>query len=199
VSEPLSYATADEARAYMARVLARPVPAAPPRVYLIMPPALRGSSWAALRPAIAATMRGAELLEHGDVFGPEPIPVEDRVPRIAEAASAALVIPYQFRVPGAELRYLMGYSARREARALVARGLPVLVFTPSGLAAWPDVRTRSARPPHPPWLTLEVDMPGAAPRPLPTVIASMRAIGLPAPKVRRAPRPRPAEAAAPVT
>jgi hypothetical protein len=87
------------------------------------------------------------------------------------------------------VRHLLGYPAAAEARALVSAGVPVLVLTPTGLAAWPDVRARAAADPHPPYLTLELDLPDLPPRPLPTVVASMRALGLRATNTRAAPAP----------
>jgi hypothetical protein len=191
-ARPTSYATPAAARAYTARVLARPAPTGPARVYLIYSPKLRTSpgTWAALLPAITASLRGAELLEYPDLFGKSGAPpVEERVPRIIAETHGALVIPFTWRRPASPVRHLLGYPAAAEARALVSAGVPVLVLTPTGLAAWPDVRARAAADPHPPYLTLELDLPDLPPRPLPTVVASMRALGLRATNTRAAPAP----------
>jgi hypothetical protein len=186
---PPSYATRDEARAYTARVLARPPRPGPVRVYLIASPWLRKrESWPALHRAATGALHGAELLEFADVFGKGRVAVEKRVPRIAEAAHAALVLPRAVHAPDEPVRYLIGYAAAAEARELAALGVPVLVFAPGGLAAWPDVRTHAAAEPHPFWLAVELDMPALPAEPLPTVAAAFRAIGLPPP---RPPRPRP--------
>lgn len=192
MSTPPSYATADEARAYVARLAARPRPPRPAPVYLIAPSSmLKSAPWPRLRYAVGELLPGCPLLEFGDVFGGEFPGAEDRIPAIAERAAGAVVIPRT--VPGdAGLRYLIGYAARLEASALAGMGRAVLVFAPGGMLAWPDVRVRKGKPPVPAFSPFEVDLPPIPPGGvlLPTVAASYRALGLADPAPRRPPRPK---------
>ena len=193
-SPPATYATAEQARAYIAALAARPPLQAPGRVYLIHAPSLnKSAAWPKLLPAVTAKLPGAELLGFADVFGKPGtlVSLEDRIPRILAAADGALVIPRQVKADPP--RWLLGYAAAQEARALVAAGRPVLVLTRNGLAAWPDVRARPADEPHSRWLQMELDLPWQPDRPLPTLAASCRALGIPAPTPRppRATRPAP--------
>lgn len=204
---PVSYATADEARAYVMRVLSRPPAKAPASVYVIASPTLYGSpAWPAIAEALDTLLPGAGLLTFNDVFPPGAVPaevvrearaaalhppVQQRVPRIAERVRGAVVIPRKSVPPGASSpRYLLGYAASLEAAGLFALGLPVLVFAPGGMLAWPDVRAHPAVEPHPSYATVELDVPPAPPQGvlLPTVAASYRALGLPRPRPRRPPK-----------
>ena len=191
---PLSYATAAQARAYVAAVLARPVPAGrAPRVYLITAPGLvQTPGWPKLRPAITAQLPGAELLDFADVFGPKPgkVHVTDRVPQIIAGCDGALVVPRRYRRTDGAFGFLVGDAATDEAERLTAAGLPVLVLMTRGMAAWPDVRTR----PIPGARRLDLDLPAPLPagRVLPTLAASYRALGVSLPPP---PRPRPVPAA----
>jgi hypothetical protein len=213
---PVSYAAADEARAYVARVLSRPPAPAPASVYVIAVPSLpRSPAWPVIAEALGKLLPGARLLTFADVFAPAApgtVPAEgraaalapaaqERVPRIAEQARGAVVIPRKVRHPdtGAR-RYLLGYAARLEAEGLLALGLPVLVLVPGGLVAWPDVSVHAAAAPASPWVPLEIDMPEPPPEGvmLPTVAASYRALGLGRPhrwRPPRAPRPAPGKGA----
>jgi len=197
---PLSYASEAEARAYVARLVGRPPRPGRVRVYLIAPPVMTGRRRGVLPkllPALAALLPGAELLGYGDVFGnerPHPTPPE-RVARLAAEVSGAVVLPRAWHDGPPPPRYQLGDAARAEAEGLAALGVPVLVLTGSGLCAWPDIRVVPAPEPHPrrsPWLA-ELPAPGVVV--LPTVAASYRALGLPAPAGRRerkggrAPRP----------
>lgn len=195
MSAPVSYATADDARAYVERILRRPRPPTgrPAPAYLIAPSArINSSAWPKLRGAVEKLLPGCPLLEFGDVFGDSHPPAEARVPMIARRAGGAVVIPRAAHV-GERVRYLIGYAARLEAAGLVAAGRPVLVLAPGGMLAWPDVRVRPGEPPTPEFAPLELDMPAqpvGAPV-LPTVAASYRALGLPSPSPRRPPSARP--------
>jgi hypothetical protein len=187
---PASYATRDEARAYMARVLARPAPATPGEVYLIARPGRPAArSIAKLLPTLAAMLPGAELVGHADVFGRgAAVEVPERVERLAARVRGAVVIP---RWLPAQEAWVIGPSARAEAVGLVAAGVPVLVLTPRGLVAWPDVRAREV-PEYPQHARWALDLPAPARwRELPTVAASLRAIGVrpPRPGARRRPGP----------
>ena len=190
---PASFASESAARAYIARVLARPRPPSPPRVYLIVYPKLRANAerWERLEPALRATMRGAELVGYREVFGRRQRDADERIVGIAASCAGALVVPYASRWPDLPVRYLIGYPARLEAEGLMRAGLPVLVFGPRGLAAWPDVLVRPAGEPLPPsHLSIELIMPDLAEAPLPTVAASFRALGLEAPPGPRRQPPR---------
>jgi hypothetical protein len=185
---PASYATVAEARAYVARVLARPVPAEPGAVYLIFRPgrpAARqlGKLW----PTLAAMLPGAELVGHADVFGRGvAVGVAGRVEHLAARVRGAVVIPRRL---AAQEAWVIGPSARAEAIGLVAAGVPVLVLTPRGLVAWPDVRAREV-PDYPQHSRIALDMPAPQRwRELPTVAASLRAIGVRPPARRRPGRP----------
>lgn len=195
---PPTYATAEQARAYVARVLARPAPSSPAPVYLIAPTDLRKSAaWPRIAPALAALLPGCRLAGFHDVWAglaPGTAPdVDTRIERIAAEFGGALVIPRRVNPEGLPPRYLLGYAARAEAEQLAARGLPVLVLAPrAGLVAWPDVRVHPAAAPAPTWYPLELDMPAPGPgTTLPTVAASYRALGLGRPPAVPAPGRKP--------
>lgn len=195
MSPPPSYATADEARAYVARVLSRRAPKAAdgkPRLYLISPAGTpKSKPYPKLLKVAAAKFPGAQLADYHDVW-PKRIDggVADRVSRIAAEFSGALVLCRQFTMhTSGEVVHLLGYAAKQEADSLAALGVPVLVLAPSGVVTWADVRPW-ANPEPPPWLPITVDMPappeGAV---LPTVAASYRALGIDNPGPRK-PRPK---------
>ena len=189
---PPSWATAGEARAYVAAVLgraqARGAQPARPAVYLICPPAMSGrrGNLRSLLPALRSLLPGAELLTYADVFAAEgrALQVPERVARLAAEVSGAVVLPRQWRKPGGPERAVIGEAARAEALGLVALGVPVLVFAGAALVAWPDVRlveAPSGRPPRFPWL---VELPAGSGVILPTLAASYRAMGLAEPEAR---------------
>jgi hypothetical protein len=192
---PPSYATADEARAYVARVLSRRVPKSPegnPRLYLIAPAGSpKSPPWPNLLKVARAKFPRAELADYHEVWpARNDGGVDARVERIAAEFSGALVLCRQFTVSSGEILHLLGYAARQEADKLAALGVPVLVLAPSGIVTWADCRAW-ANPDPPPWLPITVDMPEVPEgRTLPTVAASYRALGI-AP-----PGPRPARKAA---
>jgi hypothetical protein len=200
---PASYATREQAGAYVRRVLSRPPATSPAPVYLIASPGLlRSEAWPKITAALGYQLPGAQLLSYRDVFtaaeAAEGVPVADRIERIATVARGAVVLPRSSATnsPDGRTRYLLGYSARLEAEGLLAAALPVLVFTPGGLVAWPDVRVRPAAAPVSVYNPLELDIPAPSPSGalLPTVAASYRALGLPRPRPRpgrpRRPAPR---------
>jgi len=196
---PASYATADQARAYVAGVLSRPAPAVPPRVYLIVRPKLFADKerWAKIGPALRAKLPGAELVTYRDLFGRQQRPAAERVEGIEAECAGAVVVPFVSRWPDLPVRYLIGYAGRLEADELCAAGVPVLVFTPRGMAAWPDVLVQPAGEPlPPPHLSQELFLPELPDRPLPTVAASYRAMGLSLPAPRKPRRSTSASASA---
>jgi hypothetical protein len=194
---PASYATRDQAAAYVSRVLARRPPTSPAPVYLIAAPALMyAAPWSRLLGVLAKLLPGCELLAYRDVFTPAEqaagIALEARLERITRAAGGAVVVPSTTRPDEHGRRlYRLGYAARLEAEGVLAAGRPVLVLAPGGLVAWPDVRVHAATGRHSIFAPLELDMPEAPPRGvvLPTVAASYRALGLGRPKPWRPPRP----------
>jgi hypothetical protein len=209
VNAPVSYATAEAARAYVKRVLARPPAKAPGSVYVICVPGLpRSAAWPSVSEALGKLLPGAQLLTFDDIYPASAAdgltdaarravlhpPLEARVERIAATARGAVVVPRKalHRETG-EQRYLLGYSARMEAEGLIALGLPVLVLAPGGPLGWPDVRVHAAPPPASPRLAMEIDVPAppAAGVVLPTVAASYQALGLPRPRPRRRPPSQP--------
>lgn len=181
---PPSYATAEQARAYVARVLSRPRPK-PPRVYLIAPAGSQKSrAWPKVMRVVRALLRGAEAIDYHQMFPHSDSGLEDRVARIAAELSGALVITRRWtdNATGAPPRYLTGYAARQEADALAELGVPVLVLAPGGTVAWPDVRAHRAEG-TPRWLPIEIDLPAPPPGAiLPTVAASYRALGIAPPR-----------------
>jgi hypothetical protein len=215
---PASYATRDEARVYVARVLWHPPPDGPAPVYLIHPSGLDASpAWGKIMLSLERLLPGCPLLTFRDVFtrertaaeagpGKKPAilrvpPVEERIPLIAAAARGAVVLPRTTRNAAPEgarrPRYLLGYAARLEALGLIAACRAVLVLAPGGLVAWPDVRVHPAGEGVGHRNPLEIDMP-EAPRGgivLPTVAASYRALGLGRPRPWRPPRPPRAQSA----
>jgi hypothetical protein len=185
---PLTYGTAEGAREYVAAVLARRVPAgAAARLYLIAAPTLRKSpAFGPLAATLANRMPGAVLVQYRDLFGhPARQPhVTERVDLIAAECAGAVVVPVRYSRPGSASQYFIGPAAADEANRLAGLGVPVLVLAPDDMAAWPDVALREL-PPDEPRLRhtrYEVMMPARSPRPLPTVAASYRALGIAPPR-----------------
>jgi hypothetical protein len=185
---PVTYGTAEGAREYVRAVLARPVPAgACARLYLIAAPTLSNSpAWEPIRATLVNRMPGAVLVQYRDLFGrpSRPPHVTGRVDVIAAECAGAVVVPVRYSRPGGPAQYFIGPAAADEARRLVALAVPVLVLAPGDMAAWPDVALREL-PPDEPRLRhtrYEVLMPARAPRPLPTVAASYRAVGIAPPR-----------------
>lgn len=182
-----SYASAQEARAYVARVLARPRPASPPRIYVIASAqAPQSAAWPTVMRAARAKFPGCELANYYEVFRQSDRGLDHRLGVIAEFAAALVITRPWADLATGRRSHVLGYGARQEADALTRLGMPVLVLTPSGLAAWPDVRVRPAEG-TPSYLPIEVQMPAGAPPPglLPTVAASYRALGIAPPRPRK--------------
>ena len=74
-------------------------------------------------------------------------------------------------------RRWIGRTAAAEARAFLEAGKPVLVYAEGRLTAWPDCRLARRRAAAPKFTALEVLIPAAAPRLLPTLEASLRILG----------------------
>jgi hypothetical protein len=195
---PASYATRDEAVAYVGRLAdGGPLPGAP--VYLIASPSARADgSWPGRMRSLALLLPGVPLAAWDDLPGPVrelPGPAE-RAAAIAAMHRGAVVVPNR----AAPKRRLIGSAAQGEARMFAALGRPVVVLTGRRLAAWPDVRRRLASP-RPPGTPIELDVPGVPPSPLPTLAASLGAWGLGAEAIARAsvglperrPAPRPGD------
>jgi len=113
---PASYATRDQAAAYVSRVLARRPPTSPAAVYLIAAPSLMYSpAWERIVPVLRRVLPGCELLAYRDVFTPaeatEGIGPDERIKRIVRAAGGAVVIPSSSRPDDqGRRRYLLGYA-----------------------------------------------------------------------------------------
>ena len=92
---------------------------------------------------------------------------------MASALRAAIVLPDKYQG-----RRWIGHTAAAEARAFLEAGKPVLVYAEGRLTAWPDCRRLAGRPRLAPKFTpLEILIPAGPPRPLPTLDASLRALG----------------------
>ena len=187
---PPTYGTRAGAVAYVeavrARAEARPV-VGRPLVYLIHAPGT-GGALVAVKAFLRRTLPGARLVDYGDVFGEvRPHPgTRRRVAQLAAEVAGAVVIPRAWREADGSVRHLLGPAARIEADQLAALGVPVLVVSPAGLVAWPDVRVSGAPQPGPrrlPWL---VELPAPGVRVLPTVAASYAALGIVRPVPDRA-------------
>lgn len=189
---PPSFASQDEARGYVSAVLARTPPREPGRVYVIASPLLRQMpAMPKMLAVLGKALPGAELITYDDL----PRGRGEMGARIKTLAGGlvvgAVVLPRAWGLDG-ETVHVVGAAARDEAAALVAAGVPVLVLTPVGLLAWPDVRLVPAPEgvsPRYPW---RVEAPGPSSVLLPTVAASYRAMGLPRPAPRRPRAARPA-------
>jgi hypothetical protein len=170
----VTYCTEARARAYVADVLADPLGHGP--VYVIVAPAVRESAgWPELAAGLAALLPGVGLCWWGHPsLAVEPGP--ELGSRLARAyRGAVLVIP---RVPP-DMRRPVGPAAMVEAAAFRAAGRPVLAFTGRRLVAWPDVRAHWL-PAHerPRGVGAWAAIPAAPSRPLPTLAASLRALGI---------------------
>jgi hypothetical protein len=197
-TRPLTYAARDDAMAYVARICAAASTAPAAAVYLIANPADREHrSWPDTIRTLNRLLPGVPLATWADVPGARDL-ARDPAARTAALAGlyrAAVVIPH--RIP--PKRRLIGRPAQREAEAFAALGRPVLVLTGRRLVAWPDAGARRATPSYPPRWPVELDIPGPPPSPLPTLAASLRALGLDAGSIARASvgqRDRPAPPAA---
>lgn len=185
-TRPPTYAARDDAMAYVARICAAAsaAPAAAP-VYLIANPADREhKSWPDTIRTLNRLLPGLVLATWADVpaAARELADPDARTAALTGMHRAAVVVPH--RIPGK--RRLIGRPAQREAEAFAALGRPVLVLTGRRLVAWPDVAARPATPSFPPRWPVELDIPGPPPSPLPTLAASLRALGLDAEGVARA-------------
>lgn len=175
---PVTYATEQEARAYVARIMAAGPVRAP--AYLAAAPSARMSAgWPELAARAAALLPGAEL---HDWTGAAPLLACVASPRLAVALAethSALVV-FADRA-GADGRRTVGPGILAESEAFTAAGRPVLVFTGRRMAAWPDVLvtpvTRGERRPRP-HAVAWVDVPAPPGRPLPTLAASLRVLGI---------------------
>jgi len=170
-ARPVSYATRDQARAYVASLA--PGPADAP-AYLIASPAARDSyRWPRWIAELAALLPGPELIAWPDL--PDSfasIPAGQRRGRLAADMRGAVVLPDK------QLgRRWIGLAAEAEASAFLETGRPVLVFAEGRLTAWPDCRLAGRQVQAPKFTPLEVLIPAASPRPLPTLDASLRALG----------------------
>jgi hypothetical protein len=170
-ARPVSYATRDQARAYVTSLT--PDPAAAP-AYLIASPAARDSyRWPRWTAELAELLPGLELITWPDL--PESftgVPAGQRRARLASTLRAAIVLPDKHRG-----RRWIGHAAAAEARAFLEAGRPVLAYAEGRLTAWPDCRLARRRPGAPKFTPLEVLIPAAAPRQLPTLDASLRVLG----------------------
>ena len=198
---PVSYATADEARAYVMRVLSRPPAKAPASVYVIASPTLYGSpAWPAIAEALDTLLPGAGLLTFNDVFPPGRRARRGRQGGAGRRASPARAAagapdrrarprrrgdPPQVGAPRCQQPPVPTRVRRQpRGRGTLALGLPVLGFAPGGMLAWPDVRAHPAAESPPSYATVELDVPPAPPQGvlLPTVGASHRAPASPRPR-----------------
>ena len=133
-ARPVSYATRDQARAYVTS-LTRTGSTAP--VYLIASPAARDSyRWPRWTAELAALLPGLELITWRDLPGSfTGVPIGQCPARLAGALRGAIVLPDK-----QQGRRWIGRTARSEARAFAAAGKPVLVYAEGRLTAWPDCR-----------------------------------------------------------
>lgn len=170
---PVTYGTADAARAYVAAVLGwAALPDGP--VYVSAAPEVAGlRRWAALAGRLAGLLPGVPLAGWADARPPAGLDRAQRAAYLAATHPAVVVVALR-RGPGRPL----GYGVLAEAEAFAAQGRPVLVFTGRRLAAWPDCRTRPVPPAKGRPLAAWLDVPAAPPRTLPTFIASLRALGI---------------------
>lgn len=192
---PDSYATRADAIEYVRAVIDtadRLRAAMPPpgpdalAAYVIVGPADRESEdWPLTVRRLAALLPGVRLaawdtapLAHG-ITGPA-----ERAAALAALHRGAVVVPH--RIGASARRRVMGNAAQGEARAFASLGRPVLVYTGRRLVAWPDVRRYPAPYPRPSRYPIELDVPAEAAAPLPTLAASMRALGLGAADIARA-------------
>lgn len=188
---PVSYATRDDAAAYVVR-LADPVPPVDPAapVYLIAAPFDRESDWwRYLVGVVARLLPGPALVAWEGV--PSAHGITDPAARSAALVAlhrGAVVVPHRLssdRRRG-DRRRLIGRAAQREAESFAAAGRPVLVTTGRRLVAWPDVNRVKATAPYPGVWPIEIGLPAPPPAPLPTMAASFRALGLSADLAERA-------------
>ena len=170
-ARPVSYATRAQARAYVTS-LTRTQSTAP--VYLIASPAARDSyRWPRWTAELAELLPGFELITWRDL--PDSftgVPGGQRPARLASTLRAAIVLPDKHQG-----RRWIGRTAAAEARAFLEAGKPVLAYAEGRLSAWPDCRLARRRADAPKFTPLEVLIPAAAPRPLPTLDASLRILG----------------------
>jgi len=172
---PVTYGTADAARAYVAAVLgaAGELTQLGP-AYLSAAPQVRAlPRWPELRAALAAMLPGVPLADWSEVTMPELTGRDERAAWLAAHHRAVVVVSLREGT-----RRPVGPGVLAEAQAFAAASRPVLVFTGRRLAAWPDCRTRPA-PTRRGWpVAVWLDVPDMPPRPLPTLAASLRALGV---------------------
>lgn len=170
-ARPVSYATAAQARAYVGSLV--PGPGGAP-VYLIASPAVRkGDRWARWTAELEKLLPGLKLITWREL--PENftgIPAAERPARLARALRGAIVLPDKRHG-----RRWIGHVAAAEARAFAAAGKPVLVYAEGRLSAWPDCRLVEDQADAPKFTPVEVLIPAEAPCMLPTLNASLRALG----------------------
>jgi hypothetical protein len=138
--------------------------------------------WPALRRRLAALLPGVDLAQWADL-DPELRTTVDafRATRTAYLAAThrALVVA-ALRRPDMRREVTPGVLA--EVEAFTAQARPVLAFTGRRLVAWPDCRTRPARPERKRHRIRQaaalLDVPATPSRPLPTLAASLRALGV---------------------
>jgi hypothetical protein len=178
---PPTYGTAGTARGYVAAILAA-APAAPrgPVYVSVAPEATALARWPSLAEILAGMLPGVALAWWADVPAERAEALTGRAERAAYlAATHRAVVVVALR---RETRRGLGPGVLAEAEAFAAQGRPVLVFTGRRLAAWPDCQTR-AIPGRRNRLVAWLDVPPAPPAPLPTLAASLRALGVTAPEV----------------
>jgi len=170
-ARPISYATADQARAYVGGLVRGPADAP---VYLIASPAVRkGDRWARWTAELEKLLPGLRLTSWREL--PESltgVPADERPGRLARTLRGAIVVPDKHRD-----RRWIGCVAAAEARAFADVGRPVLVYADGRLTAWPDCRVVEGQADAPKFTPIEILVPAEAPRMLPTLDASLRVLG----------------------
>jgi hypothetical protein len=179
---PVTYASADDARGYVAAVLGA-APAAPDGpAYVAIPPAVVMSErWPILRPVLAGLLPGVPLTEWADLDAETRAGLGSRATRTAYlAATCRALVVVALRRPDMRREVTPGVLA--EVAAFTAQARPVLAFTGRRLVAWPDCRTRPPRDDGPRHRVRQaaamLDVPAAPDRPLPTLAASLRVLGV---------------------
>lgn len=188
VNRPITYATAEQAKAYVTAVQRRPVAHLTDRsAYVITHP---GKSAEPMIPVAARLMPGVRLVRYGMIFPGAPVPdAAERAEEIERKCTGAIVLPSRQGSKGA-FRFLLGHAATTEANALASMGVPVLVLGPGGLIAWPDAGRPgilSVGPGQPSRTVLELPARPPDVRLLPTLLVSLRVLGIAPPVTVPAP------------